>query len=56
MGNCQSLSRSHPQMPFVNLDIGGGTTNLAVGIDGRVVGTGCLMVGARHFQFNPDID
>ncbi len=53
MGNCHQLSRSHPQTPILNLDIGGGTTNLALGINGTVVGTGCLFVGARHFQFTP---
>ena len=51
MGNCQSLSRSRPAEPFVNIDVGGGTTNLAWGIDGQVTVTACLLVGARHFQF-----
>jgi ethanolamine utilization protein EutA len=53
MGNCYPLSKDHPQTPLVNLDIGGGTTNLALGIDGTVIATGCLFVGARHFQFVP---
>ena len=53
MGNCHALSRAHPRTPIVNLDIGGGTTNLAWGQDGQVVSTGCLFVGARHFQFKP---
>lgn len=51
MGNCHALSLAHPQTPILNLDIGGGTTNLALGIDGAVIATGCLFVGARHFQF-----
>jgi ethanolamine utilization protein EutA len=53
MGNCHALSRSLGAKPILNLDIGGGTTNLALGVDGAVTATGCLMVGARHFQFTP---
>ncbi len=53
MGNCHSLSRERPGTPILNLDIGGGTTNLAVGVDGEVIATGCLFVGARHFRFVP---
>ncbi len=51
MGNCHALSKAHPHTPILNIDIGGGTTNLAMGIDGAVIATGCLFVGARHFQF-----
>ena len=50
-GSCAALSRRHPQRTFVHLDIGGGTTNLAAGIDGNVLATGCLFVGARHVRF-----
>ena len=53
MGNCHALSKAQPRTPILNLDIGGGTTNLALGLDGQVVTTGCLFVGARHFQFVP---
>jgi ethanolamine utilization protein EutA len=53
MGNCHELSQAHPGMPILNLDIGGGTTNLALGLDGQVLATGCLFVGARHFQCLP---
>jgi ethanolamine utilization protein EutA len=53
MGNCHALSKAHPHTPILNLDIGGGTTNLAVGLDGQVIATGCWFVGARHFQFVP---
>jgi ethanolamine utilization protein EutA len=53
MGNCHALSKSHPMTPILNLDIGGGTTNLALGLDGQVLATGCLFVGARHFEFAP---
>jgi len=48
-----SLSRSHPERWIVNLDIGGGTTNIALGKDGEVLRTGSLFVGARHVQFVP---
>jgi ethanolamine utilization protein EutA len=53
MGNCHALSKTHPRTPILNLDIGGGTTNLAWGLDGQVIATGCFFVGARHFQFVP---
>jgi ethanolamine utilization protein EutA len=47
------LSRQHPQRWFINLDIGGGTTNIALGKAGDVIRTGCLFVGARHVQLEP---
>src|SRR5204863_222765 len=53
MGSCASLSRGHPATPFLNLDIGGGTANLALGRAGEVLRTGCLFVGARHVQVVP---
>lgn len=53
MGSCRSLSRAHPDKYFLNLDIGGGTTNIALGLAGEVLRTGCLFVGARHIQVIP---
>ena len=53
MGNCSALSRKHPDICFINLDIGGGTTNPAWGINDTVFGTGCHYIGARHFRFEP---
>jgi ethanolamine utilization protein EutA len=53
MGSCAGLSRAHPQQAILNLDIGGGTTNLALGRAGEVLRTGCLFVGARHIQVVP---
>jgi ethanolamine utilization protein EutA len=53
LGSCADLSRAHPDTPFINLDIGGGTTNLALGQNGEVLRTGCLFVGARHVQVEP---
>jgi ethanolamine utilization protein EutA len=51
MGSCGALSRYHADTPIINFDIGGGTTNVALGIDGDVQTTGCYFIGARHFQF-----
>ena len=53
MGSCSVLSRFHRETPMINIDIGGGTTNPAYGINGSVTRTGCLFVGARHFRFTP---
>ena len=53
MGSCALLSRAHPHIPFLNLDIGGGTTNLAQGRAGAVERTGCLFVVVRHVQLEP---
>lgn len=53
MGSCSTLSRCHPGQPLLNLDIGGGTTNAAWGLDGNVLASGCHFIGARHLQFEP---
>ncbi|AUX48749.1 reactivating factor for ethanolamine ammonia lyase [Sorangium cellulosum] len=53
MGSAAPLSRARPGEPLVNLDIGGGTTNLALGLAGEVQRTGCLLVGARHVALDP---
>lgn len=53
MGSCSILSRFHAETPFINIDIGGGTTNPAFGKNGSVLSTGCHFIGARHFQFEP---
>jgi ethanolamine utilization protein EutA len=52
-GNCGAMSTAHPDRPVLNLDIGGGTTNLALGQNGEVRRTGCLFIGARHVQLEP---
>jgi ethanolamine utilization protein EutA len=54
MGNCAQLSHENPQTWFLNLDIGGGTTNIALGRGGEVERTGSLYVGARHVQLDPE--
>ena len=38
--------------PLLHMDIGGGTTNLALIEDGRIVRTGCLNVGGRLAKFD----
>lgn len=53
MGNCHTLSQANAETPVLNVDIGGGTTNLALGQAGQVIATGALFVGARHLQFEP---
>lgn len=53
MAGSAELSRQHPSSYFLNLDIGGGTANLALGHRGSVLSTGALLVGARHLQVHP---
>jgi ethanolamine utilization protein EutA len=53
MGNAHAWSLEHPDVPMLNIDIGGGTTNLAIGRAGEVLATGSLNVGARHLEFEP---
>lgn len=53
MGNSFSLSKHHVGSPVLNLDIGGGTTNTALGLNGEILCTGCAFIGARHFRFSP---
>src|SRR5262249_21380415 len=50
------LSKLHPDRWVINLDIGGGTTNIALGKAGEVLRTGSLFVGARHVQLDPGQD
>jgi ethanolamine utilization protein EutA len=53
MGSSAALSRARPEVTVLNFDIGGGTTNIALGKAGEVLRTGCLFVGARHVQVEP---
>ena len=53
MGSVAGLSRARPEQTILNLDIGGGTTNPAIGLNGNVLTTGCHFIGARHLQFEP---
>jgi ethanolamine utilization protein EutA len=51
--NAGAISRARANRWVINLDIGGGTTNLALGQAGEVLRTGSLFVGARHIQVDP---
>ena len=53
MGSAVGLSRQHPEKAILNFDIGGGTTNLALGRNQQVLRTGSLFLGARHVQLDP---
>lgn len=53
MGGAAALSRAHGERTVLNLDIGGGTTNAALGRAGEVLATGCHFIGARHFEVEP---
>jgi ethanolamine utilization protein EutA len=53
MANCRELSLAEPDATFLNFDIGGGTTNVAVGQAGQVQAVGCYNIGARHVRFEP---
>lgn len=53
MGSCGALSRSRPGCLCLNMDIGGGTTNTALGLNGEVLRTGCHLLGARHVRLVP---
>ncbi|MEO7331225.1 MAG: ethanolamine ammonia-lyase reactivating factor EutA, partial [Minicystis sp.] len=53
MGSAAGLSLARPEAPILNLDIGGGTTNLALGLGGEVIAAGSLFVGARHVEVAP---
>ena len=58
MGSCAALSRFHADVPMINFDIGGATTNVALGnvplgVNGNLLQTGCYFIGARHFQLKP---
>jgi ethanolamine utilization protein EutA len=52
-GNVGALSRGAPDRFVLNLDIGGGTTNAALGRAGEVVSTGWMWIGARHVEVEP---
>ena len=53
MANCRELSLAEPDATFLNLDIGGGTTNIAAGRAGEVNSVGCYNIGARHIRLEP---
>ena len=48
------VSTAGPDLETVNLDIGGGTTNIVVFDCGKVVGKGCLDIGGRLLKLEKD--
>jgi ethanolamine utilization protein EutA len=42
------MSKASPGRPLANLDIGGGTTNSAIFLDGQPLDTSCLDIGGRQ--------
>lgn len=49
----QTVERSlGSTVPWLHMDIGGGTTNLALIRDGKVLRTGCLNIGGRLLKFD----
>lgn len=52
-GSVGAISRSQPTRTILNLDIGGGTTNAAVGRAGNVLWTDWSWIGARHVRVRP---
>ncbi|HET6879642.1 MAG TPA: ethanolamine ammonia-lyase reactivating factor EutA, partial [Pirellulales bacterium] len=53
MANCRDLSLAEPARLFLNFDIGGGTTNVALGRAGEIRAVGCYQLGARHVRLKP---
>jgi len=47
------MSKKAFGQPLANLDIGGGTTNIAVFVDGDPVDTSCLDIGGRQIILDP---
>ncbi|MDR2442190.1 MAG: ethanolamine ammonia-lyase reactivating factor EutA [Deltaproteobacteria bacterium] len=47
------MSRQEPGRPLANLDIGGGTTNIGIFLDGQPVDTSCLDIGGRQIMVDP---
>jgi ethanolamine utilization protein EutA len=42
------MSKANPGRPLANLDIGGGTTNTAIFLEGQPLDTSCLDIGGRQ--------
>jgi ethanolamine utilization protein EutA len=49
------MSKSAPGRPIANLDIGGGTTNSAVFLEGSPIDTSCLDIGGRQIMVGSDL-
>lgn len=44
-------SEGHPDKLVVNVDIGGGTSNIAVMLNGKIIDTACVNIGGRLLVF-----
>lgn len=51
-GANQTLLKRHPEIPVINLDIGGGTTNMAYFKNGDCMDTACFDIGGRLIRVN----
>ena len=49
-------SENHPGVLVVNVDVGGGTSNVGVMFDGRIIDTCCINVGGRLVVFTDNED
>lgn len=54
LGSCSEIKYKYPEQLFLNVDIGGGTSNFALGLGDKVCHLGCYFIGTRHWVFAPD--
>lgn len=54
MGSGATARSKDTGKTIVSCDIGGGTSNLAVSVNGEVVSTSCISVGGRLISINPE--
>ena len=52
-GACSHQYSQEHHTSVVNIDIGGGTSNLAVFREGDVIDTGCFDIGGRLIKMDP---
>lgn len=53
MGSALKISKDNPESIVINIDIGGGTSNIALARNGQIFDTGSYFIGARHIIFQP---
>ena len=54
MGSGATARSKETGKTILSCDIGGGTSNLAVSVNGEVVSTSCISVGGRLISINPE--
>ena len=52
MGSGATVRSKNTGKTVLSCDIGGGTSNMAISINGQIVSTGCIAVGGRLLAFN----